>query len=158
LSKSLSPGLRIGWLVGPEPVIERLADVKMQTDYGSSVLSQWVAAEWLASGLYQEHVAQVRDSLRHRREIALQVLQEKFSDIAEWQVPQGGFYIWLRINQPISMRELFGRALSCGILINPGYLYDRTANQYLRLSFSYASPEQLRQALYQLARLIRESA
>lgn len=46
LSKTLSPGLRIGWIVGPEPVIERLADIKMQTDYGSSSLSQRVAAEW----------------------------------------------------------------------------------------------------------------
>ncbi|MFP3381487.1 aminotransferase class I/II-fold pyridoxal phosphate-dependent enzyme, partial [Bacillus sp. SIMBA_069] len=66
LSKTLSPGLRIGWLVGPEPVIERLADVKMQIDYGSSVLSQWVAAEWLSGRMYGQHLAKTRIALRER--------------------------------------------------------------------------------------------
>ncbi|MFY0544377.1 PLP-dependent aminotransferase family protein [Brevibacillus sp. H7] len=156
LSKTLSPGLRIGWLVGPEPVIERLADVKMQTDYGSSALSQWAAAEWLASGMYRQHLTQVRAALRHRREIALQALRKDFSDIASWQEPQGGFYIWLRIEQPVSMRELFSLALSQGILLNPGYVYDKTANQHLRLSYAYADTRQLQQALHRLARLVRE--
>jgi GntR family transcriptional regulator of abcA and norABC len=50
LSKTASPGLRVGWIVGPEPVIERLADIKMQTDYGTSALSQGIAAEWLSGG------------------------------------------------------------------------------------------------------------
>ncbi|MFP3472653.1 aminotransferase class I/II-fold pyridoxal phosphate-dependent enzyme, partial [Micrococcus sp. SIMBA_144] len=50
MSKTLSPGLRIGWLVGPEQVIDRLSDIKMQTDYGSSSVSQYAVAEWLSSG------------------------------------------------------------------------------------------------------------
>lgn len=50
VSKTLSPGLRIGWIIGPEPVIDRLSDIKMQTDYGSSSLSQRVAAEWINEG------------------------------------------------------------------------------------------------------------
>lgn len=64
LSKSLSPGLRIGWIVGPEPVIERLSDIKMQTDYGSSSISQRVAAEWFKSGLYEQHLGLVREELK----------------------------------------------------------------------------------------------
>ncbi len=62
LSKTVSPGLRIGWVIGPEPVIERLADIKMQTDYGSSALSQWAAAKWLSEGRYEEHLAWLRKS------------------------------------------------------------------------------------------------
>ena len=60
LSKTVSPGLRIGWVAGPEPVIERLADIKMQTDYGSSSLSQWAAAKWLSSGLYDENLSRIK--------------------------------------------------------------------------------------------------
>ena len=56
LSKALSPGFRIGWVVGPEPVIDRLADIKMQSDYGASSLSQWAATEWLQSGMYYENL------------------------------------------------------------------------------------------------------
>ncbi|MDQ0339796.1 GntR family transcriptional regulator of abcA and norABC [Caldalkalibacillus uzonensis] len=157
MSKTLSPGLRIGWVVGPEPVIDRLADIKMQTDYGSSSLSQWAVAEWLASGLYAQHIQYVRKQLKLRREIALQALETHFREIAQWSKPQGGFYIWLKINVPVSIRDLFERALAEGILLNPGHLYDRQSTQYLRLSYAYAPLQDLEDSLARLADLIKSS-
>ncbi|KAA0549068.1 PLP-dependent aminotransferase family protein [Bacillus sp. BGMRC 2118] len=154
-SKSLSPGLRIGWVVGPEPVINRLADIKMQTDYGASSLSQWTVAEFLSSGYYNVHLDQMRHSLRIRRDLALKVLEEKFNGIAEWQKPAGGFYIWLRLPETISLRVLFDTALKEGILLNPGNLYDPHSHQHLRLSYAYASIEQLESGLTKLAGIIR---
>lgn len=71
LSKTLSPGLRIGWVVAPEPVIERLADIKMQNDYGSSSVSQWASAEWLGRGLYKKHLVFVREQLKVRLTVQL---------------------------------------------------------------------------------------
>jgi len=155
LSKSLSPGLRIGWIVGPEPVIERLADIKMQNDYGSSSLSQWAAAEWFASGLYQVHLEEVRAQLRIRRATACNILEAHFSDIATWQIPQGGFYIWLTLNQAVSMQKLFKEALDNGLLIHPGNIYDTLSNRHLRLSYSYASLPELESGLFCLSALIR---
>lgn len=154
-SKALSPGLRIGWIVGPEPVIDRLADIKMQTDYGSSSLSQWAVAEWLESGLYAEHLEQMRASLRVRRDTALQVLKREFADIAEWKKPSGGFYIWLQLPSAISLRELFEAALQDNILLNPGNLYDQQAVRHLRLSYSYAALPDLVKGMKRLAELIR---
>ena len=151
----MSPGLRIGWIVGPEPVIERLADIKMQTDYGSSSLSQWAAAEWLASGLYQTHLDEVRTQLRIRRKVASNTLETHFSDIATWQIPNGGFYIWLVLNQGISMQKLFKEALQNGLLIHPGNIYDTLSNRHLRLSYSYASLPELEKGLFHLSTLIR---
>jgi GntR family transcriptional regulator, regulator for abcA and norABC len=156
ISKALSPGLRIGWVVGPEPVINRLADIKMQTDYGASSLSQWAVAEWLSSGLYGIHLEQMRTSLRMRRDVTLKVLEEKFTGIAEWQKPSGGFYIWLRLPSTISLRQLFDTALKEGILLNPGNLYDPTSLHHLRLSYAYASLEQLESGLKKLADIIRK--
>ena len=155
LSKSLSPGLRIGWIVGPEPVIERLADIKMQNDYGSSSLSQWAAAEWFASGLYQIHLEEVRTQLRIRREVACNTLETHFSDIATWQIPKGGFYIWLILSQAISMQKLFKTALDNGLLIHPGHIYDPLSNRHLRLSYSYASLPEMENGLFRLSTLIR---
>jgi GntR family transcriptional regulator of abcA and norABC len=155
LSKSLSPGLRIGWIVGPEPVIERLADIKMQNDYGSSSLSQWTAAEWFASGQYQKHLEEVRKSLRTRREIACRILQAHFSDIATWRIPTGGFYIWLTLTHPISMQKLFKAALIDGLLIHPGNIYDYLSNRHLRLSYSYASISDMEEGLYRLSVIIK---
>lgn len=156
LSKSLSPGLRIGWIVGPEPVIERLADIKMQNDYGSSSLSQWAAAEWFASGLYQKHLEEVRAQLRIRRAVAAHSLETHFSDIGTWQIPGGGFYIWLALRQPISMEKLFKKALSHGLLIHPGNIYDALSNRHLRLSYSYAPLPELENGLFLLSTLIKD--
>lgn len=155
LSKSLSPGLRIGWIVGPEPVIEHLADIKMQTDYGSSSISQWVAEALFSSGHYYQHLSEVRKELRTRRDFTLNILNKYFSDLAVWEKPTGGFYIWLRLLPSISIRKLFESALSEGILLNPGNVYDHTAEQYLRISYSYASLPGIEDSLKRLSNIVK---
>lgn len=156
LSKALSPGLRIGWIAGPEPIIEHLADLKMQNDYGSSSLSQWTAAEWLKSGLYKQHLTNLRLKLILRRQAALDVLHKYYTDLAVWNIPQGGFYIWLTLYNPVSLPKLFKAALEENLLINPGNIYDYLSSRHLRLSYSYASIEELTDGLCRLARLIRK--
>lgn len=155
LSKSLSPGLRIGWIAGPQPVIERLADIKMQSDYGSSALSQQVAAEWLESGLYDRHLERLRSALRLRREAALDALRRHFRDIAEWEAPRGGFFIWLNLQGSPSPRKVFDAALKAGLLINPGHLYDREAEGRLRLSYAYATADELTDGIARLSEIVR---
>lgn len=81
VSKTLSPGLRIGWIVGLEAVIKRLADIKMQTDYGSSAIS----AYFLSSGMYETHLSDLREKLKERAEFTERILVENFSDIATWK-------------------------------------------------------------------------
>lgn len=156
MSKQLSPGLRIGWVVGPEPVIARLADIKMQTDYGSSSLSQWATAELFSSGLYYEHTVNMRKQLGIRRDAAIEALDKYFSDIAEWPLPKGGFYIWLKLNESISMHELFSRALQKGILLNPGSIYESHSNCHLRISYSYASLRDIEYGLKTLSEIVKE--
>ncbi|PLT34119.1 PLP-dependent aminotransferase family protein [Bacillus sp. V5-8f] len=151
LSKSISPGLRIGWIAGAEPVIDRLADIKMQTDYGSSSLSQWAAAEWISTGFYQDHLNLLRKELKIRRDATTKLLETHFGGLATWSVPKGGFYVWLRILPSISIRELFEACLKEGILLNPGNIYDRNAAQYIRISYSYASLQEMEKALSRLS-------
>ena len=158
LSKSIGPGLRIGWIAGPKPIIEQLGDLKMQHDYGSSILSQWAAAEWFASGLHEVHMQQLRQKLRQRRELMLSVLKEHFSQLATWQRPHGGFYIWLKLNRSLSMPQLFKAARRENILLNPGNIYDSLASAELRLSYAFAEPEDLKTALIRLARVLQKLA
>ncbi|GAB6436963.1 PLP-dependent aminotransferase family protein [Bacillus luti] len=156
LSKTLTPGLRIGWIIGPAPVIDRLSDIKMQTDYGSSSLSQRVAAEWLNKGFYEDHVANVRIHLKKRRKIMIQALNKYCTDIATWDVPNGGVFIWIKIIPNISMKKLFSEALSKGVLLNPGRIYEEESDQYIRLSYGYASPEQITNGIKLLSELIHK--
>ncbi|MCY8493395.1 PLP-dependent aminotransferase family protein [Bacillus inaquosorum] len=138
-SKTVSPGLRIGWLVGPEPVIERLADIKMQTDYGSSGLSQWAAAEWLSQGYYEEHLTRIRRVLKQRRDAALHFLKQYAGDIATWRIPAGGFYIWVAFHKTLPISRFFHELLKQQVLVNPGSIYDGEDRNSIRLSYSYAS-------------------
>lgn len=158
MSKTLSPGLRIGWIVGPEPVIERLADIKMQTDYGSSSLSQYALDKWLNSGMHEGFLKETKEELRFRRDFTIQILEKYFSEIATWNNPKGGFYIWLKLLTGVSTRKLFNAALREGILLNLGSVYDNNDDQHLRISYSYASMDQLEEGLVYLAQLIKSSS
>lgn len=155
VSKSLSPGLRIGWVVGPEPVINRLADIKMQTDYGSSSISQHLVEKWIGSGMYQAFIEQTRIRLKARRDFVVELLNIYFDDIATWSVPSGGFYIWLDLKEEVAITKLFHLALKEGILLNPGMVYDKLNQSHLRISYSYASKEELERGLRRVAELVR---
>ncbi|MFC4076230.1 aminotransferase-like domain-containing protein [Salinithrix halophila] len=154
-SKILSPGLRIGWVVGPEPVVDRLADIKMQADYGASSLSQWTAAEWLAGGHHVEHGEEVRKALRERRKAADLLLRQHLAGLADWELPPGGFYIWLRLKREVPVHRLFEEALRRGVLLHPGSLYDPADRRHLRLSFAYAPMEEWERGIRVLAELLQ---
>lgn len=154
-SKSLAPGLRIGWLVAAEPIVQRLADVKMQMDYGASVLSQWAFARFLTNGMYDEYVDGLKKELRRRRDRAIDTLHRKMGDFAHWNVPSGGFYIWLTFDRPVRMARLFQLAVDRGVLLNPGDIYDFASDNSLRLSYSYTTPEEFSAAVDVLAAVAR---
>ena len=153
-SKALAPGLRIGWIVADERIVQRLADVKMQMDYGASTLSQWVFARFLSSGLYDEYMVSLRMQLRRRRDAALETLERLFAGRAHWNVPRGGFYVWLTFDEPVRTGRLFQRAIEHGVLLNPGDIYDFEGDNSLRLSYSYTTPEEFAAAAETLASLV----
>lgn len=157
VSKTLSPGLRIGWIVGPEPVIERLADIKMQMDYGSSSLSQLTVQKWFETGLYASHLTSLRENLKKRRQATLEALNRHFNDIATWKVPSGGYYVWVQLNHPAKMQKIFDEACDAGILVYPGYLYDNEINYCIRISYSYAKIEEIETGLKSLSDIVKRN-
>ena len=155
ISKTLSAGLRLGWIVGSETVIDRLSDIKMQTDYGTSSISQWIGYEFLSHGYYQQFVGDIRNQLRVRRDLALQVLDAHFRDIATWERPLGGFYIWLTLNKSVPMYKLFETCYKNGLIINPGNVYDYSNDGNIRISYSYAALGDLEKGLAALAGILK---
>lgn len=155
ISKSFSPGLRIGWLAAPEPIVQRLGDIKMQIDYGASSLSQSLLCEILESGLYEQYLHLLQKELKQRLENALLILETYYQDLAFWNEPQGGFFIWLTFKQPLNIRQLFQEAIKRRILLNPGDIYDFKHNNSLRLSFAYATCEEFTAAAKELAQIVR---
>lgn len=156
VSKTMAPGLRIGWVVGPEAVVQHLGDVKMQTDYGASSVSQWMMTELLSSGDYDIYLEELRRELKDRRDNALAALDKYFKGMAEWNKPAGGFYIWLRFNRKIPIDKVFSDALKAGVLLNPGNMYDYSENHAIRISYAYAKPQELNRALGILANIVEK--
>lgn len=154
ISKTLIPGLRIGWVIGPEAVVNRMGDVKMQMDYGASSVSQWILKEFLDKGLYQEHLIQMRKVLKTRRDHAVAQLQKTFQDEIDFQIPKGGFYLWVHFHKKLHIHKLFSQAMEHGVLLNPGDIYDFAPNNCLRISFSYLEEEEFNQAIVILKELI----
>jgi len=105
--------------------------------------------------MHEPHMERVREQLRERRAVMLRCLKRNFSDLASWNEPAGGFYIWLKLHSQLPARTLFDQALRHNILINPGHLYDRDANQHIRLSYAFASLHDIERSLARLAKIIK---
>lgn len=155
ISKVLAPGLRIGWLVGSESVVERLGDVKMQTDYGASSVSQWILKEILSNPHYDQYLKETRIELKKRRKLMISALEKHCKDLAMWDASKGGFYIWLDFKGDVSMEKLFHAALKEGILLNPGSIYDFRKNNALRLSYSYIDENDIMDSIEKLSDIVR---
>ncbi len=154
ISKTLAPGLRVGWMIGPSMLIERLSDIKMQMDYGASSLAQSVLLTMFRTGGYDLHLTHLRKELLKRRDAALHALNTHFSKLADWCIPQGGFYIWLRLRGKISVPMLFKKALQANILVNPGNVYDFRSNHAIRLSFAYVDCNTFEKGIRELALIV----
>ncbi|MEN1758857.1 PLP-dependent aminotransferase family protein [Anoxynatronum sibiricum] len=154
ISKSLFPGLRVGWMVGSESVVDRLGDVKMQMDYGASSVSQWILKEILSSDVYDRYMNTTRSALKKRRDTMLTALETYFRELADWETPKGGFYIWLTLRNHISVDKLFRQALQEKILLNPGSIYDFKRSNTLRLSYAYVDEDKMMVSVGRLAAIV----
>lgn len=154
LSKTFAPGIRLGWVVGPQPVVERLGDIKMQIDYGTSSLSQIVAKEWFREGHFEVYRSTLRESLLSRRTILIGSINRFMSSFGTYNVPGGGFYVWFTFYEKVDTQKLFEEALAANVLLNVGSIYDFRDNNSIRLSYAYASEKDLVGGIERLARII----
>lgn len=157
-SKTLTPALRVGWVVGPSDLIRKLADLRMQTDYGSSIVSQAICKELLLSSEYDAHLIETRSALRKREAYLRTLLDTQLSHLGSYRPPTGGFFIWYTFKETcqLSSRSL---ALLCrkkGVVINPGFIYGERGSVSIRLSFAYESEENLDKGIGLLRQAVEE--
>ncbi|KAF1068469.1 MAG: 2-aminoadipate transaminase [Pseudomonas citronellolis] len=160
VSKTLLPGLRVGYLIASPDLFPYLLRLKQAADLHTNRIGQWQALQWLGSERYREHVAELREFYRERRDAMQVQLQRHFADLAEWQVPQGGLFFWLRLRQPVDTRTLLPTALAQDVAFMPGEAFFSEPEQnpgYLRLNFSHVAPERQGEGLERLAAVIRQA-
>ncbi|MCC3374567.1 PLP-dependent aminotransferase family protein [Cohnella sp. REN36] len=153
LSKIAASGLRIGWLLGPQSVIARLADARQQMDFGMSVLPQWVASELLDASHFDGHLARLRRKLAYKMDSMRAALDTVLPGRISYRVPNGGLNLWVQwhgAGDPDEPR-LLERALREGVAYVPGAVLGSRPGCF-RLSFAKPPIEQIEEGILRLRR------
>lgn len=160
-SKSLAPGLRLGFLAASPELMPFLVRLKQAADLHSNRLSQWLVLGQLEHPGRRERLAGLVDTYRRRRDSFARSLDRHFAALASWQMPAGGLFFWLRLKHLVDTRELLQPALDQGVAFMPGEPFHPLPNQgdgTLRLNFSHAGEAEAERGLAVLARLFEERA
>ncbi|WP_427108037.1 PLP-dependent aminotransferase family protein [Lysinibacillus xylanilyticus] len=120
LSKIVASGLRIGWIIGPTSVIERLSDAKQQIDFGHSSYTQWIANDFLESENFHIHIKSLIKELEKRRDKIIKSLDTYLKDLVEYSIPQGGIHIWCKILKNHNEVQLLEESIKRGVIYAPG--------------------------------------
>jgi 2-aminoadipate transaminase len=156
-SKTLAPGLRLGWIVAPPDVIAKLVQLKQGADLHTSTFAQVVAYEVAKDGFLDEHVKLIRKVYRERRDVMLASLKEFFPPEVTWTHPQGGLFLWVTLPEGMDCQKLFEAALKenvafvSGDSFYAGNGYATEGSRHMRLNFSYVPPEQIREGIRRLS-------
>ena len=150
-SKVIAPGLRIGWVIGPANLIDKLTQAKQAADLHTSTLNQYLVLDLLQDGLLERHLPVLRSAYRTRRNTMLSALARHFPKDLPTH-PQGGLFVMLSFADQRNTRNLLPHALARGVAFVPGdeFYLDGTGHNTMRLNFSNASPEKIEEGLAKL--------
>ena len=157
-SKSLAPGLRLGFLACSEDLAVYLGRLKQAADLHSNRLSQHLVMTALRAPNYQTRLAEIISFYRQRRDAFAAALALHFDGLARWSVPRGGLFFWLELLNTLDTRALLPRALAQQVAFMPGepfFADEKPGHSALRLNFSHAEPADAERGLAILATLIR---
>jgi len=156
-SKMIAPALRLGWIVAPAALAERITVLRESLDLESSGLVQRAVYRFLSQGLLEPHLAQLNRANRERRQALLAELEARFGEDAHWTRPEGGLFVWMTLAEEIDTWERFRAALERRVAYIPGaaFAVGGGARNALRLNFSNVGPERIREAVARLAEALR---
>jgi DNA-binding transcriptional MocR family regulator len=156
-SKTVAPGLRLGFLAASEDLFTYLVRLKQAADLHTNRLSQWMVLQYLTAPDRAQRMGQVTAFYRERRDSFDRALQRHLGGLADWAAPAGGLFFWVTLRGGIDAQALLARALERNVLFTPGghFMARGGASSSMRLNFSLAAPEAAERGLEILGELLR---
>ena len=157
-SKILAPGMRLGWIVAPEPIMEQIVIAKQASDLHSNYLSQRIAMEYLTHADIDAHIRTIQAAYRHQCELMQEEIARSFPPSVTCTRPQGGMFVWVTLPEGVDSMKVFDAAIREQVAVLPGspFYIDGGGRNTLRVNFSNSTDEKIREGISRLARVIRE--
>jgi 2-aminoadipate transaminase len=157
-SKIVAPGLRVGWVDTDPELQPLLINAKQAMDTCTNLPAQRLLAGFLQGGHLEHHLVTQRAEYKRRKEAMHAALREHFGDIARWTDPEGGFFLWVTLENGVSTADLFEVALAEGVAFIPGTAFSPTGRftDALRLCFASTKPDRIHEGITRLRRAVNK--
>lgn len=157
-SKIFAPGLRLGWITAPHPILAKFLLAKQAADLCGSAYAQTAAERYFADTRWRKVLQDLTRTYAERRDTMLESLEEHFPPEAKWTHPEGGFFVWVEMPSFLDLKSILAEAVERGVTYVPGdaFFPDGRGRNCMRLGFCYASPEQIREGIARLAEVLED--
>jgi 2-aminoadipate transaminase len=157
-SKTMAPGLRVGWMLAPSILIRMCVLAKQGADLHTSTLTQAIAEDLLRNGTMERGLPALRALYRERRDAMLNALQESIGAHGTWTRPDGGLFLWVDLAGGIDTPTLLAEAMQRKVAFVPGsaFFFDGRGSNAMRLNFSCMAPDRIREGVQRLGTLVTE--
>ena len=157
-SKTFAPGFRVGWVLAPHAVREKLVLAQESSTLCPPTFSQLAVSTYLATCDWQGQIKQFKEMYRERRDALLGALGEQMSPGTTWTRPEGGFYVWLTLPDGLDAKAMLPRAVTARVAYVPGtaFFADGSGSRHLRLSYCYPTPERIVEGVHRLAGVLEQ--
>jgi 2-aminoadipate transaminase len=156
-SKIISPGMRLGWAMGPSEIIKKMTVVKQASDLHSNNLAQRIVYQFLVDNPLDDHLDSIRKFYKSQAKLMIERIQSYFPKQTHWIEPKGGMFIWVTLPENISARALLQEAIKKNVIFVPGenfYVGERHGENSMRMNFSNPSKEEITKGIKILGDLI----
>ena len=157
-SKIVSPGMRLGWIVANEEIMEKIIIAKQASDLHSNYFTQRVVYQYLIDNKIDKHIEKIKEMYRNQRNLMVSMIEKYFPENVEYTKPEGGMFLWVTLPEGLSSMELFELAINENVAFVPGQAFyvDGSGTNSLRLNFSNSNEEQIEEGIKRLGNAINE--
>ena len=156
-SKIFAPGFRLGWIIGPEELLEQIYICKQALDLCPPVFDQYMATEFLTSGALDANLVKTKAEYRRRRDLMVSLLEKYMPAGVKWTYPEGGLFLFLTLPEGIDTIEMYDEALSKGVAYVAGsfFFLDGSHRNTMRLNFSFVAEEKMEPGMKLLGEIVK---